>query len=120
MNTENTNRSQLNLLTAIRTHPGKTAHEYADICMLGVLSVKNQIEHLLRENLITNQHKKADPVTGELFCVYFPVFRLPEVVVAKQSIEDMQKVIDALAQDNERLRAELLEARKIQYPKGKR
>lgn len=112
MNTENTNRSQLNLLTAIRTHTGKTAQEYADICLLGVLTVKNQIEHLLRERLITSPHAKADPVTGETFRVYFPIIRQPEVVLFESSTEDMQKVIDALEKDNERLRAELLEARK--------
>lgn len=109
MNTQNTNRSQLNLLTAIRTHTGKTAQEYADICMLGVLTVKNQIEHLLRENLITNQHKKADPITGELFSVYFPVFKLPEVHLFESSESE---TIRELRMELAALRAEVLELRK--------
>ena len=116
MNTKSTAHCQTNLLTAIRTHPGKTAQEYADICLLGELTVQNQLQHLLRENLVVSPSTVIDKETGEKRCIYAPTVRLPEVVHSKQWLQDrvdkMQKVIDALAKDNERLRAELLEAKK--------
>ena len=78
-NNKHINPSQHRLLSVIRINTGRTAYEYADICLLGVLTVQNQLEHLRNQGLITSPHKRVNPSTGEICCAYYPTVRLPIV-----------------------------------------
>lgn len=75
-----------NLLATIRTHPGKTALEYADLTLRGTVSVLSELNTLLEQRKITSPHAKVDPKTGEQYRVYYPVYREPEIVESNESL----------------------------------
>ena len=127
-NNRHTNTSQQGLLNTVRTHPGKTASEYANLALRGVLSVLIELDALVKQGKITSPLAKTDPATGDAHRAYYPVFQEPEVTQGATR-EQLIEEIETLNTDNARLKKEnanlkiyydLMEKRIIQLSNEKR